>query len=118
MVNADIDKLATVMGLSAYQKNVLKSNQDAYKLNRLIKHGCVLYAPRTTHSMSCFIRRILFGRPADLIGTNKMLVRNQRGIHLFSHGFYSVPVGPFKYYADENGDIVARRNALQKIHEN
>ena len=117
MVMADIDKLATSMGLSSYQKNVLKSNKDAYKLNQLIKHGCVLYAPRATHSISNFVRRILFGRPVDLIGKNKMLVRNQCGIQFFSHGFYSVPIGRFKYYADENGDIVARKNVLQKIHK-
>ena len=45
-MNSDIDKLADVLGLSTYQRNVLKSNPDIYNLSRLIKRGSALYAPR------------------------------------------------------------------------
>ena len=110
MINQDIDKLAVALGLSAYQKNVLKSNPGAYKLSGLVKRGGALYAPRiaSSHVLLNFIYRLLYGRSADLIGYDKMLVHNQYGIKLFLGGFYSAPIGRFKYYADDKGNIVAR----------
>ncbi len=111
-MNADIEKLANAMGLSQYQTNVLKSNSAAYDIARLVKRGSVLCAPRNSHSIFNFLCRVFSGRAVDLIGKNKMLVCNQRGIKFFAHGFYSVPVGPYKYYANENGDVVARNSVV------
>ena len=50
----------------------------------------------------------------SLIGKNKMLVCNRRGVQFFARGFYSVAVGRYKYYADENGDIISRRAFMQR----
>lgn len=108
IMNIEIDKLASVMGLTQYQTNVLKARPDVYNIRRLVKRGSVLYAPRSIHGVVGFVRRMFYGRPADLIGRDKMLVCNQCGIRFFAHGFYSVPIGPFRYYANDNGDIVAR----------
>ncbi len=111
---ADIDKLAIAMGLSQYQKNVLKSNMAAYNFGRLVKRGTVLCAPRAVHSLRMFLCRVFSGQAVDLIGKNKMLVCNQRGVKFLAHGFYRVTVGPYTYYADENGDIVARDSVIQQ----
>lgn len=113
-MNADIEKLATVMGLSQYQKNILKSNSAAYDISHLVKRGDVLYAPRVTHSFIQSFCDLFIGRSADLIGKNKMLVCNRRGVQFFARGFYSVAVGRYKYYADENGDIISRRAFMQR----
>lgn len=107
-MNTRIDEIVVKMGLSQYQANVLRSHPDIYVLSKLVKRGCVLYAPRATHGFYNFIQRLIMGRRGDLIGYDKMLVHNQYGIKLFLDGFYSAPIGRFKYYADDKGNIVAR----------
>ena len=108
-MNCDIDKLATILGLSQYQKSVLMANRDAYNMSRLVKRGCALYAPRAaSRNIFDFVRCIFCGRRADLIGRDKMLVRNTRGIDFRARGFYSAPVGRYRYYADDAGNIIAR----------
>ncbi len=116
MINQDIDKLAVALGLSAYQKNVLKSNPGAYKLSGLVKRGGALYAPRiaSSHVLLNFIYRLLYGRSADLIGYDKMLVRNTRGIEFRNGGFYSAPIGRFRYYADDCGNIITRSTFMRE----
>lgn len=116
VMNPEIDKLARALNLSVYQENVLKSNPDAYKLSGLIKRGAVLYAPRvaTSHVFLNFLGRIFYGRSADLIGENKMLVRRGRGIDFRAHGFYSAPIGQYRYYADGDGNIITRATFLRE----
>lgn len=116
-MNSDIDKLADILGLSAYQRNVLKSNPDIYHLSGLIKRGNALYAPRnaTSHRLLNFLSILFLGRPADLIGKNKMLVRNSRGIEFCAGGFYSAPIGrQYRYYADDCGNIITRENFIRE----
>lgn len=116
-MNSDIDKLADVLGLSTYQRNVLKSNPDAYNLSRLVKRGDALYAPRNATSrrfLNC-LYALFFGRTADLIGKNKMLVRNTRGIEFCAGGFYSAPIGrQYRYYADHCGNIITRETFIRE----
>lgn len=117
-MNSDIDKLADVLGLSTYQRNVLKSNPDIYNLSRLIKRGSALYAPRNISSYKFinFLFGVFFGNHADLIGKNKMLVRNTRGIEFRARGFYSAPVGrQYRYYADDCGNIITRDDFFREI---
>lgn len=116
-MKSDIDKLADILGLSAYQRNVLKSHPDVYNLSGLIKRGNALYAPRnaTSHRLLNFLSILFLGRPADLIGKNKMLVRNSRGIEFCAGGFYSAPIGhQYRYYADDCGNIITRENFIRE----
>lgn len=116
-MKSDIDKLADILGLSAYQRNVLKSHPDVYNLSGLIKRGNALYAPRnaTSHRLLNFLSILFLGRPADLIGKNKMLVRNSRGIEFCAGGFYSAPIGrKYRYYADDCGNIITRENFIRE----
>ncbi len=117
-MNSDIDKLATIMGLSNYQKNVLKSHPGVYKLSGLIKRGKALYAPRyvTSNKILNFLHILFCGKTADLIGNDKMLVRNSRGIEFYAKGFYSAPIGRrYRYYADDSGNIITRDCFIQEI---
>ncbi len=115
-MNPEIDKLAQVLKLSAYQKNVLKSHPEVYKFSGLVKRGCVLYAPRVakSHVVLEFFLRMVYGRSADLIGEDKMLVRRTRGIDFRAHGFYSAPIGQYRYYADEHGNIIPRAQFMRE----
>ncbi len=70
-MNTRIDEIVVKMGLSQYQANVLRSHPDIYVLSRLVKRGCVLYAPRATHGFYNFIQRLIMGRRGDLIGYDK-----------------------------------------------
>ncbi len=119
-MNSEIDKLADILGLSTYQRNVLKSNPDVYKLSGLIKRGSALYAPRnmTSNKVLNFLYVLFFGKAADLIGCDKMLVRNTRGIEFCSGGFYSAPIGrKYRYYADDNGNIITRESFMQETRK-
>ena len=119
-MDSDIDKLAILMGLTAYQKNVLKSHPDIYRLSGLIKRGNALYAPRnaTSHKILNFLYILFLGKSADLIGSNKMLVRDTRGIEFCAGGFYSAPIGRrYRYYADDNGNIITRDVFLRETNK-
>ena len=109
-MNPEIDKLARALNLSVYQENVLKSNPDAYKLSGLIKRGAVLYAPRvaTSHVFLNFLGRIFYGRSADLIGENKMLVRRGRGIDFRAHGFMEILLHAPLFYVKRNINIALK----------
>ena len=118
MVNemkCNIDTLAHMLNLTDYQANVLKSRPDVYKLSGLVKRGHALYAPRvSSFSFLDILGCIFLGRRADLIGGDKMLVQNTRGIEFFADGFYSAPIGKYRYYADDNGNIVTRDKVSHK----
>ncbi len=118
-MNSDIDKLANLLGLSSYQRNVLKANPDIYKLSGLIKRGRALYAPRniTSHKILNFLYVLFLGKSADLIGKDKMLVRDSRGIEFCAGGFYSAPIGRrYRYYADDDGNIITRETFIRETY--
>lgn len=115
----NIDLLCDTLGLSPYQRDVLKANYEKYDITRLVKRGGVLFAPHA-HRGRLFAAavRLLRGVPADLIGRQKMLLRGQRRVKFYADGFHSVNLGRFRYYADAAGQTVSYEvfdNAMKKI---
>ncbi|MDR1360872.1 MAG: hypothetical protein LBJ18_01000 [Rickettsiales bacterium] len=105
-------KLSDLLRLTPYQSYILEQNGEKYNLDRLIKKGVVLYAPyRCTASRGIgdCIAKVFRGPRADLIGSDRILVRDQRGIKLFATGFFSARDGRGKYYADSNGARIEKR---------
>ncbi len=104
----NIDKLADVLGLSEYQRDVLNAGRATYNLGRLQKRGGVLYAPHRAVGFVAAMARVLRGARADLIGRDKMLLRARRGIRFCADGYHCVRAGRFTYYADASGQAVSR----------
>ncbi|MDR1337672.1 MAG: hypothetical protein LBJ73_01430 [Rickettsiales bacterium] len=103
--------LSQHLRLTPYQTYVLENNGMKYDLSRLVKRGDILYAPYLCddrRGVTEFCARILFGRRADLIGTDRMLVRDRRGIKIYSAGFHSAYKMGVKYYADPMGNRIER----------
>mgnify|MGYP004460721609 CR=1 FL=1 len=122
-MQADIDKLITTLNLTEYQARVLRARHRQYDMTGLVKRGGVLYAPRNSSDGNGIIpriRRALFGRRADLIGRNKMLLCATRRIKFMADGFHCVRIGQYQYWADKNGQSVSseyvRRVLGQKYH--
>jgi hypothetical protein len=70
---------------------MLAQNFHKYNLRRLVKRGEILYAPykcELSRSFRDAIEKIFFGPRADLIGTDKILVFDRRGIKLRRDGTY------------------------------
>ncbi len=104
-----IDALANNLNLTPYQRQVLKSNRDEYDMTGLVMRGGALYAPRRRKKgMFSRARDMLSGRSADLIGRNKTLLCDVRGIRFYAGGYYSVPVNNDVFYADATGRIISR----------
>ncbi len=81
-----LNKLTTLLRLSPYQISTLQQNYDKYNISRLVKRGGILYAP-----YKCgFIKRILFGTPADLISPTKTIFHARRGIKFSAYGKYTI----------------------------
>lgn len=100
-------RIAQQLRLSPYQTHVLEKNAMAYDLSRLVKRGLVLYAPykEPNHSLA----KRLLGPRADLIGEDSLLVCDQRGIKLYSSGFFRAKDSQGRtYYADHNGMVIDR----------
>lgn len=86
-----LEQISRSMNLTSYQLYILEMNIDKYDFHRLIKHGDFLYAPYKIHFSRNFkdaIKEIIFGRRADLIGPDRLLVFNKRGIKMRSDGSY------------------------------
>ena len=117
---ADLEKLAKILKLSQYQRNILISNQDKYDMTGLIKRGDVLYAPHSLRTKSVFeiLYRAFTGKSADLIGQDKMLLQGQRKIKFYAGGFHCVSVGQFKYYADPDGRAIPKHIFEQIVSAN
>lgn len=121
-MQADIDKLVTILNLTEYQARVLRARRHQYDMTGLVKRGGVLYAPRCAGDgpgIVHYVRRILFGRRADLIGRDKILLQAVRRIKFMADGLHCVRVGQYRYWADKNGqsvsgDYVRRHLAQQK----
>ena len=103
-----IDNLTQALRLTPYQSDVLKQNCNKYNMGRLVKRGGVLYAPYLLHGVYAWVVKIVCGAPADLIGQNEMLVRNNRNITFCHDGYHCVKMGTYKYYADANGHAISR----------
>ena len=83
-------------------------SSNKYNMGRLVKRGGVLYAPYLLHGVYAWVVKIMCGAPADLIGQNEMLVRNNRNITFCHDGYHCVKMGTYKYYADANGHAISR----------
>lgn len=104
--NAQIIKISNRLRLSPYQSFMLEKNAHLYNLDGLQKRGDVLMAPYKCDKSCGFwdwLAKQVYGSRVDLIGTDKVLLRAQRGITLFSTGFYSAYDKYGKYFADSNG---------------
>lgn len=81
--NEKLERISRRMCLSPYQLYMLEINADKYNLHRLIKCGDVLYAPykcEISRGFFDWIKKIFLGPRADLIGTDRLLVFDKRGI--------------------------------------
>ncbi len=86
-----LEQISRTMCLTSYQLYILEMNIDKYDFRRLVKYGDFLYAPYKVHFSSNFkdaIKEIIFGRRADLIGPDRLLVFNKRGIKIRRDGSY------------------------------
>lgn len=107
-----VDRIAFRLHLSPYQYFILSQNCYKYDLNRLMKRGEILYAPYKCNICRDWreqIAKVFIGPRADLIGTDQVLVHDQRGIKLYSTGFYRADDNSgHAYYADSHGHRVDR----------
>ncbi|MCL1891967.1 MAG: hypothetical protein FWF97_01565 [Alphaproteobacteria bacterium] len=103
-----IEKLAEHFRLSPFQISILEGHGDEYDLEKLVKKGDVLYAPYSHDSN--FMAKFLSGPRADLVGKNRILVRNGRGIKLYGTGFFSArDQHGHRYYSDPTGQVIDRK---------
>lgn len=107
MNREEVLNLCTQMRLSAFQCYVIQENWYKYNLQRLIKQGGVLYAPykcpKPRRLSDCFAT-LFHGPRADLIGEDKMLINDQRGIKVYTDGCFSGYKNGVKYYANTFGE--------------
>lgn len=112
-----ISMLAQHLRLTPYQTYILENNGRKYDFSRLQKRGGILYAPylcNDKHSVIEYCARLLFGPRADLIGTDRMLIRDRRGIKVYATGFHSAHRMGVRYYADPMGNRI-ERNLFMRI---
>jgi hypothetical protein len=78
-----LERISRAMSLTPYQLYMLEINSDKYNLHRLVKCGDVLYAPyrcQMSNGILDCMKKIFIGPRADLIGTDRLLAFNKRGI--------------------------------------
>ncbi len=112
-MHENINKLSEMLALNKYQAYKLRARCDMYNMGRLEKRGGVLYAPYATHGVWQCLCRLIFGRRADLIGQDKMLLQAQRNIKFCANGYHSVRVGKHTYYANAAGQVISRSEFLK-----
>lgn len=117
--NMSIDKLTQHLNLTPYQMYIVEKNSYKYRMDCLIKRGSVLYAPyKCTLSRSWwdFFEKYIWGPRADLIGADRILVCDKRGIRLYPSGFY-IAEDSFghKYYADPKGYRIRRKDFYERV---
>jgi hypothetical protein len=105
--NNRVSVLCDQLRLSPYQSYILQNNSKKYDLGRLIKRGGVLYAPYARIDTNIFAR-ILFGPRADLIGADRLLIHDRRGVKIYPTGFFSAYENGIRYFADANGNRVGK----------
>lgn len=113
-----IDDLANVLQLTPFQAGVLKSKYDMYCVGRMQKRGGNLFVPYKAKNIWDKFVNVICGCPGDLVGTDKMLVECQRHIGLTANGYHCVKVGMYKYWADNDGNVVSRDVYLDNCKSN
>ena len=102
-----MDKLINKLRLNSFQQKALFGNPEKYDLNGLVRKGVLVYAPLANQGSGCLagkLSRFFHGPKADLIGEDKILVSEQRGIKLYRTGFYRArDKDGRRYYADSTG---------------
>lgn len=71
--------------LSPYQIYVLTRNGYKYNLAGIKKFGAAIYAPyhcEIPRGFRDMIEKLLFGPRADLIGSDRMIISDRRGINI------------------------------------
>jgi hypothetical protein len=87
-----IEMLARYLRLTPYQAYILEKNSTKYDFRRLVKRGGILYAPYRCddrRGLAEYCARMLFGPRADLIGADRILASDRRGIRFYPTGFDS-----------------------------
>ena len=108
--NSEMYKMIERMRLNKFQQNMLFGNPHRYDLAKVVKKGVVVYAPlaKKSHSFIAALHNFFMGERADLIGENKILVREQRGIKLYATGFYRAKSkNGHCYYYDSVGNKIS-----------
>lgn len=80
-----LERISRTMCLSPYQLYILQINIHKYNLRRLVKCGNALYAPykcQITCGLVDCMKKIIFGSRGDLIGPDRLLAFNKRGIKI------------------------------------
>ena len=108
-----IDELSFNLCLTPYQSDVLKNNTQKYNMGRIVKRGGVVYVPYVSHGIFSGLVKIICGARADLIGQNKMLIKNRRNIKFCKNGYYCIKIGPYTYYADASGQAISKEDFLR-----
>ncbi len=114
----DIEKLSYYLNLTEFQSDMLRRGADKYDISRLVVRGGVLYAPHRVCALFERARCCVMGRMADLIGKDRVLMQNRRGVRLYRDGYYQGRIGAYKYRGDKNGDMVAPDVFRRKIQSN
>ncbi len=110
-----IDNLSYSLRLTQYQSEMLNKNSNEYNMGRVIKRGGVIYVPYMSRGFIDWVIKLFYGVRADLIGQNKILVKNKRNIKFYKNGFYRIKLGRFVYYADAMGRGISRNAFLRGI---
>ena len=113
-MHKNINQLCDLLGLNQYQSGKLKMHCERYDFSRLQQRGGVLYAPYVVHGFWEHVSSVFFGRRADLIGQNRILLRAQRNIKFCANGYHCVKVGRYTYYANAIGDVVSRSEFMRQ----
>ena len=108
-----IDKLSFSLRLTPYQSGILKDNFQNYNMGRIVKRGGVIYVPYVSHGLIAQLVNLIHGVRADLIGQNKILIKNKRKITFCKNGYFLIKSGRYKYYADASGQAISREDFLR-----
>jgi hypothetical protein len=107
-----IENIANRLRLSPYQSYILLLHGHKYRLDSLMKRGDVLYAPHhcnLSRDTRDFFEKVLLGPRVDLIGSDRILVADQRGVKLYDTGFFRATDREGRqYYADHHGQRITK----------
>lgn len=84
----------------------------------MVKQGNLLYAPYRCND-SCgicdFFSKVINGPRADLIGADRMLIKNQRGIKIYNDGCFKALVNGECCHGDAFGNPIKHSNCIRVI---
>ena len=112
MDRARIGMIIELLHLTPYQAYMLEQHGHKYDLDRVHKKGQIMCAPYKSNSCyglrDCY-HRVFHGPRVDLIGADRVLVCDQRGVKLYSGGLYHArdDQGDI-YYADHMGNKLSK----------